>query len=375
MSVLKLFSLEQTEHVLSYSNSGGKLGSYVNLLNGDFFVEQKTPGIALLSVSEPGESDVFEAIRKELFSLYPSNKNWTIADAGHYIGEPDQLAETLKELRELGFTLMVMSTSQTTTHYIYQSFCLAQETVNLTSIDEAPDLNEPDDILGEKNWLTHLISYSPNFLFNYSLIGCQQYLCNPDFLNVLNDFHFDVVRLGSVRDNIKLVEPYFRNSDIVSFDLAAFKSHDIPGLMGAGSNGLNSEEGCRLMRYIGISNKVKVAALSGFFESTDYGRSAGLTAQLIWHYCDGFFNRTSDGNIGNSEEYITYKVNAAIEGDELVFYKNMRNGKWWINVTAPHKEHGKPKRRNLVPCNYEDYIQASNGEVPDVWWRHYMKST
>ena len=40
MSVLKLFSLEQVEHVLSYSNSGGKLGSYVNLLNGDFFVEE-----------------------------------------------------------------------------------------------------------------------------------------------------------------------------------------------------------------------------------------------------------------------------------------------------------------------------------------------
>jgi formiminoglutamase len=375
MSVLKRFSLDQVEQVLSNSNTGGKIGSYINLLNGDFFVQQKTPGIALLSVSEPGESTIFETIRKELFDLFPSNKNWSIADAGHYIGETDQLAETLKELRELGFTLMVLSTSQTTTHYIYQSFCIAHETVNLSSIDEAPDLNDSDDILGEKNWLTHLISHTPNYLFNYSLIGCQQYLCNPDFLSVLNDFHFDIVRLGSIRDNIKLVEPYFRNSDIVSFDLASFKSQDTLGLMGAGSNGLNPEEGCRLMRYIGISNKVKVAALSGFFASDDYSRSANLSAQIVWHFCDGFFNRTPDGSVGNSDEYITYKVNTAVDGDELIFYKNMRNGKWWIHVSPIQKEHGKPKRRNLIPCNYEDYVQASNGEVPDVWWRHYMKTT
>jgi formiminoglutamase len=27
----------------------------------------------------------------------------------------------------------------------------------------------------------------------------------------------------------------------------------------------------------------------------------------------------------------------------------------------------------LVPCRYEDYTVAVNGEMPDLWWRTYQK--
>jgi formiminoglutamase len=26
-----------------------------------------------------------------------------------------------------------------------------------------------------------------------------------------------------------------------------------------------------------------------------------------------------------------------------------------------------------VPCRYEDYTMAVNGEMPDLWWRTYQK--
>jgi hypothetical protein len=27
----------------------------------------------------------------------------------------------------------------------------------------------------------------------------------------------------------------------------------------------------------------------------------------------------------------------------------------------------------MVPCSYEDYVQATNGEVPNRWWKNYQK--
>jgi len=27
----------------------------------------------------------------------------------------------------------------------------------------------------------------------------------------------------------------------------------------------------------------------------------------------------------------------------------------------------------LVPCSYEEYVEASEGTLPDRWWRTYQK--
>jgi formiminoglutamase len=27
----------------------------------------------------------------------------------------------------------------------------------------------------------------------------------------------------------------------------------------------------------------------------------------------------------------------------------------------------------LVPCNYEDYLTAQKGLIPDLWWKTYRK--
>jgi hypothetical protein len=33
----------------------------------------------------------------------------------------------------------------------------------------------------------------------------------------------------------------------------------------------------------------------------------------------------------------------------------------------------KNERYHLVPCSYDDYQLAVNGEMPDLWWRTQQK--
>jgi formiminoglutamase len=373
MRIIERFDISCVEDVCSEGFTSNQIGSVISVFNADFFVQNKKPGLLLFSFCEDGEEHTLVPIRKAFYQLYSTKSIFTLADAGHFTGEDVVLPETLLELRNLGFIPLILTPNQSTTFYAYKSFCIAEETVNLLSVDDAPDLGEITELIGEKNWLTQLISHTPNFLFNYSLIAYQQYLSNPEAINILEGFHFDLIRLGEIRDKIKQSEPFFRNADIVSFDLGSVRSSDTGSAETQNPNGLYAEEACRLMRYAGHGGKIKTILISGFSSLSVNAVQTALIAQLIWHIADGFDSRVEDSQIGNDENYYTYTIGGVHEADELIFYKSVRSGRWWMRVPSFSKSHGRPSRHHIVPCNYEDYQQAMAGEIPETWWRTHQK--
>lgn len=373
MSIFDKFDIACIEQVRAEGFSSNQIGSQILIGCADFFVQNKPPGLLLFSYCEAGEEFSVNAVRHSLYELY---SNWavsTLADAGHFSGQPNELPETILEIRRLGFIPVLLTPYQSSTYYAYTSFCISEETVNLLSIDESPDLGEMTDLVGEKNWLTHLISYTPNFLFNYSLLAYQQYLSNPEALKILEAFHFDLIRLGDVREKIKLTEPFFRNAELISFDFGAIRSSDVGKADFSNPNGLYAEEACRLMRYAGYGGKLKCLVLCGFSGLGLNTTSATLLAQLVWHLNDGYEVRVDDGQIGKEPDFLTYTIGATNEGDELIFYKSARSGRWWMKVPSFAKLHGRANRNQIVPCNYEDYQQALTGEIPETWWRTHQK--
>jgi formiminoglutamase len=375
MSVFSKFDSSCIEHVRSEGFKSLQIGSQISVWDADFFVQNKTPGLLLFSYCEEGEEDSTTVIRRALYTLYSNWPAIALADAGHFVGQAEDLPETMLEMRSLGFVPILITPYQSSTYYAYAAFCSAEETVNLLSVDEAPDLGEMTELIGEKNWLTHLISHTPNFLFNYSLLAYQQYLSNPEALKILENFHFDLIRLGDVREKIKLTEPFFRNAELVSFDLGAVRSSDTGILDNSNPNGLYAEEACRLMRYAGHGGKLKCIVLSGFSGMGINTISAALLAQLIWHLTDGYSSRIDDGQFGRDTDFLTYTIGATSEVEELVFFKSVRSGRWWMKVPSFAKLHGRSNRHHIVPCNYEDYEQALSGELPETWWRTHQKLT
>ena len=58
---------------------------------------------------------------------------------------------------------------------------------------------------------------------------------------------------------------------------------------------------------------------------------------------------------------------------DVVFYKSNKSERWWMEVPYQGDNENKYLRHHLVPCNYEDYLNAAENEMPDLWWKTYQK--
>ena len=71
-------------------------------------------------------------------------------------------------------------------------------------------------------------------------------------------------------------------------------------------------------------------------------------------------------------QYLIYRASLTDGSGELFFVKSKKSDRWWMQVPYPSGISGN-ERFHLVPCRYEDYTTAVNGEMPDLWWRTYQK--
>ena len=185
---------------------------------------------------------------------------------------------------------------------------------------------------------------------------------------------FAALRLGTLLQNIQHIEPIVRNADLVTLDVAAIRASDHPASTHVGPNGMTAEHFCQLSRYIGMSDRLLA---TGFFEHNpdldDRGRGAHLVAQGVWHVMDGIFNQKGDHPKCTTEDYLKYVVDLPKESHEIAFYKSPKSDRWWMDVPVPNQDKSNLLPSLLVPCTYEEYVEASEGSLPDRWWRTYQK--
>jgi len=98
-----------------------------------------------------------------------------------------------------------------------------------------------------------------------------------------------------------------------------------------------------------------------------------LIAQIIWYYIEGVNCRVKDDDFSETSKYQKFTV--LIEEQELIFYKSNQTGRWWIEIPFLPKVNNKLKQHTLLPCMHEDYIDASNGIIPERWYKAYKKNS
>jgi len=88
-------------------------------------------------------------------------------------------------------------------------------------------------------------------------------------------------------------------------------------------------------------------------------------ATMIWYFIEGYSLRKNNFNLADPQ-YVKYTVSMQEDPHKLVFYKNSQTEEWWMEV--PYSS-DKPKyaQHSIVPCSYNDYKAASNGEIPNRW--------
>ncbi|WP_256002089.1 formimidoylglutamase [Pedobacter deserti] len=283
---------------------------------------------------------------------------------------------TVSELIKLSITPVIIGGGQDITYAQYLAYESLEQKVDLVVVDSKFDLDEEDGeglAARSDTYLNKILLHQPNYLFNFSNIGYQTYFVNQESLKVMSKLYFDVHRLGEFSDDISLTEPILRNASMISFDIGAVRSSDAAANANAGPNGFYGEQACQISRYAGMSDKLTSIGFYEFNPVFDQnGQTAMLLAQIIWYFIDGFYNRKKDFPLVPKSQYLIYRASLSDGSGEMLFVKSKKSDRWWMQVPYPAGI-SKNERFHLVPCRYEDYTLAVEGEMPDLWWRTYQK--
>lgn len=361
--------------------SSQHLGSKVSFHTDKEFPDLDLIKVAVIGVLENrGNAKAFKevnlnAVRKELYSLFPGNWQSAIADLGD-IYPGNSLEDTYFALQKVAAKLIrkgvipiIIGGSQDLTYPLYRAYDSLEQMVNLVAIDSKFDFGKQEDGITSDSYLSKIVLDEPNNLFNYCNIGYQTYFNSQEEIDLIEKLYFDAYRLGEISNNIALSEPVFRDADIVCVDLTSVKSSDSGNLINFIPNGFNGKEICSLTRYAGISDKV---SSFGIFNHNNTKEEAVLIAQSIWYFMEGVNFRSNEYPFGTKENYLKYIV--PLESEELVFYKSNKTDRWWIEINFFAGQHNKLKKNTLLPCSHEEYLAACNHEIPERWWKAQRKN-
>jgi arginase family enzyme len=342
--------------------------------------------LAIISIEEnrgnlenKGVEDGPVNIRRELYNLYTpdSEKPLRLIDLGNmklgaklkdsYFG----LASVMLNLLTNNVIPIILGGTHDNTFGQFLGYQELYTLINMVIVDEKIDLDDPGQHVDASSYMMPILAHNPNYLFNYSHLGYQTYLNDPQAIGMLDALNFDCIRLGMVRKNIEEVEPVLRDADMLSIDISAVRMADAPGRAGATPNGFSGEELCQITRYAGLSDKLTSLGIYEFNPHYDnQNQTSQLIAQMVWYFIEGYYSRRGDFPI-NMSNFLKFTVKFEQYDHELIFWKSKVTERWWMEL--PYGDKKKYARHQMVPCSYADYEMACKDELPDRWMKVYNK--
>lgn len=311
-----------------------------------------------------------EKIRKELYYLAKPEIKINIVDFGNLKNSKSikgfykALRDIVEYFNELNIPVAVIGGSQDLDYGICDAF-KTDKLFTYSTIDAFLDVKKGKEPFTAKNYLSRVFASNPD-IFQFNLIGYQSYYVASDILKKTKGIN-DHIRLGQLREDITCAEPVLRNTDFLSFDIGAIKYSDVAGGNPFHPNGLRSEEACQLAKYAGLSERLKIFGLFNIDHERDkYGLTVSLSAQIIWYFIDGISNRNKL-KVSFKENRIIYQIDVKEVGSPLVFIKNELTNQWWMQIRSFNNEFV------LFACSENEYMQASNNDIPERWLRYIQK--
>ena len=366
-------------------SSKNTIGSIIDAFNFQF-PDWQSSDIVFLTVHESRGSSILNndeidhlSVRENLYN-FKWEGNLKIADlgileAGAQIKDTySALSEITYEIQKKGKLLIVLGGSQDLTYANYLGYEKLEQPINLTCIDQSFDVVlDQEDQVSSDNYINHLLLHKPNILFNFSILGCQQFYIGAEDLRFFDDLFFDYLRLGELQKDISKAEPILRNTDLLSIDLSSIRYSEFKSAIKNSPNGLFGNEICQMMKYAGISDKISSVGFYNLKSGNLSEVDSELIAQSLFFVILGYSLRKHDYPFGNKKELIKYSVFNEDSNQNLIFHKSSKSDRWWLEVPYPPSKDFKFERHHLIPCNHEDYEIAQKGIIPDLWWKTYRK--
>ncbi|HWV65738.1 formimidoylglutamase [Chitinophaga sp.] len=347
-----------------------QVGGVVDAYEDDHHPDIDAADIILLGVGEErgdvsGKTNTHgpDAIRREFFRLYNWHRDIKLADVGNllpgaFLADAYAAMKTVvAELLAANKTVIILGGSHDLTYPQYKAYASQQLIIEATVADALIDLKEDSGIRSER-FLMDILTEQPNYLRHYNHIGFQSYFVHPRMLETLDKLRFDCYRLGRIRENMEEAEPVLRHSDLFSLDINIIRHTDAPANQ-LSPNGFSGEEACSLARYAGMSSRLSSFGIYGYRPEKDKEHlTARQISQMMWYFMDGRAVKNKEALLDDRDAFWEFHI--AFSDIETVFLKSKKTGRWWMQLPD----------REFVPCAYNDYLMASNNEMPERWLRH-----
>lgn len=308
--------------------------------------------IALLGIGD-AEAD---AVRRVLYAMSFPFEGLSIMDMGN-LRKPDTefAVAPIRELIDSKIFPILIGRDESAMAAQYKAFLSLQQWINLVSADET--------LRSDRAYLQDLLFRKEAKLFHFGLLGCQSHFMLPADWKLMEERHYDIIRLGTARAHPECLEPVIRDADLMTFHMGALRQSDAPGQEVPSPGGFTMEEACQISRYAGMSDKLKSFGIFGYHREWDVReQTAQVIAQMIWYCMEGFYQRKGDFPVGTAG-LTEYVVDMKDYDTPLVFWKSEKSGRWWFQLAV--KTGRKLQRHRLIPCTYDDYRMACRNELPD----------
>lgn len=314
-------------------------------------------------------SSATHKFRKRFYELKQQKNTLKVADLGNIVcGENyedtiERLTEVCKILMEENVIPFIIGGSHDLDFGQFKAYQHLEKDLKILTIDSSIDIEESNSAY--ENHTRKILLHEPNFLFNYAHLGYQTYLNHPNATDLLEKMNCDHIRLGEISSDITKSEPLIRFANMISFDLSSIKQSDFNANFNPQPFGFTAENACQLFWYAGLSNSCNSIGVYGYYPELDgRGNGAGVISIMCWYFIEGFYHRKKL----NFKSKEIKKYNIDVDGENVVFFKDTRNEMWWVQLEAKNT-------LEIVPCNYNDYIEATQGNLSQFIFNMKLKHT
>ncbi len=369
------FRKPQIEDIpLHYIDDASDLSSFISANSDDSTDDFDVAIIGIPSSwgSQKYNPSVVEApggVRKYLYRLCGDFHNIRIADFGDVNVKDEQspmaaVADVVSILVEAGKKVVIIGGSDSCNLPIVKGMSQSIGKINIVKVDSLLTLSGMDELEKSGGVLSTFDEIEKIKQVDcIDVLGYQSYLSSDDKLSRADDQRICFTRLALVQDNVQNIEPLLRDNDLFSISARSIRNSDMPSCV-AMPNGLYGEEACHLAKLAGLSDRSSVFYISDVYAQNE--SSLALSAQILWHYLHGVDHRYNDYPVNDINNYRKSIIFDTRTNSEVKFYNNPLNGRWWIEIPGFNG-------RRIVSCKESDYEALSKREVPEVWFRHYMR--
>lgn len=342
----------------SHEYRSGQIGHY-------FQEQEKTPDLDELQIAfiGVGVQNPFGAngVRKQLYNMYMPGK-LRMADLGDFVFVKENeveildLAEVVKQLLQHNVQVLLFGGNALGWKSVYRAYEMLGWPVNFAEVNSSIDSSP-----GQLGFLMQ----EDGFLANLHCLGYQAYFTHPQVVKELHNRHYECLRLGELKADLRECEPTLRDKQIVSFHASAIQQAFIKAENQEHPNGFTGEEACGISRYAAMAANLGAFVLHSFEQG--HAMSQMQVAQMLWYFLEGQAFKRDENPLQQPARFTKYITDMDTHTPyHLVFFKSRDTEKWWMHIPVenPERYH---LSQYLIPCSYRDYTIAQNGEIPDKW--------